>query len=134
MRLQAPSTAALARLPDHPHQRPPPWLPCSREKLFNVIVGCFLAFYGGFALLYPHHDALHLTGLADKLVNVLPAGLSGGARAGEGPGRPGGRKQPGGAALVGREAGRSCRTMGTPCGHAGGRQRAHLWRFPALPD
>ncbi len=52
---------------------------CSREKLFNVIVGCFLAFYGGFALLYPHHDALHLTGLADRLVNVLPSGLSGGA-------------------------------------------------------
>lgn len=49
----------------------------SREKLFNIIVGCFLAFYGGFALVYPHHDALHLTGMADKLVGVLPAGLSG---------------------------------------------------------
>lgn len=52
-------------------------MPRSREKLFNIIVGCFLAFYGGFALVYPHHDALHLTGMADKLVGVLPAGLSG---------------------------------------------------------
>lgn len=37
----------------------------------------FLAFYGAFALLYPHHDALHLNGLAEQLVAVLPAGLSG---------------------------------------------------------
>ena len=37
----------------------------------------FLAFYGAFALLYPHHDALHLNGMAEQLVEVLPAGLSG---------------------------------------------------------
>lgn len=54
---------------------PPSW--CSREKLFNIIIGVFLAFYGSFALLYPHHDYLHLDILAARLVPVLPSGLSG---------------------------------------------------------
>ncbi|KAI3428755.1 hypothetical protein D9Q98_007577 [Chlorella vulgaris] len=49
----------------------------SREKLFNIIIGTFLTFYTGFALLYPHHDTLHLNGLAEHLVQVLPSGLSG---------------------------------------------------------
>ncbi|EFN55123.1 hypothetical protein CHLNCDRAFT_134175 [Chlorella variabilis] len=49
----------------------------SREKLFNIIIGIFLTFYAGFAMLYPHHDALHLNSMADQLVTALPSGLSG---------------------------------------------------------
>lgn len=70
--LPAPSCLHLTLPPAAP---PPPT--CSREKLFNIIIGTFLTFYTGFALLYPHHDTLHLNGLAEHLVQVLPSGLSG---------------------------------------------------------
>ena len=50
---------------------------CSRERLFNIIISVFLTFYAGFALLYPHHDALHLNIMADQLTGVLPTGLLG---------------------------------------------------------
>ena len=54
-----------------------PLVVCSRESLFNIIIGLFLSFYGSFALLYPHHEALHFNGLAEQLVVALPTGLSG---------------------------------------------------------
>ena len=54
-----------------------PFLACSRERLFNIIISVFLTFYAGFALLYPHHDALHLNLMADQLTGVLPTGLLG---------------------------------------------------------
>lgn len=49
----------------------------SREKIFNVTMGGFLMFYASFALVYPHHEALHISSLADSLQQVLPAGFSG---------------------------------------------------------
>lgn len=49
----------------------------SRETLFNIIVTLFLSFYGGFALLYPLHESLHLGASADALVSTLPIGLAG---------------------------------------------------------
>jgi AAA family ATP:ADP antiporter len=49
----------------------------SRETLFNIIVTLFLSFYGGFALLYPFHESLHLGASADALVSTLPIGLAG---------------------------------------------------------
>eukprot|EP00887_Chlorella_sp_A99_P002570 scaffold6.g2570.t1 len=49
----------------------------SRARLFNLTVSFFLFFYGGFALLYPHHDALHFGGLAEGVAAGLPAGLAG---------------------------------------------------------
>ena len=49
----------------------------SREKIFNLVVACFLVFYSGFALLYPHHEALHISSFADSLQQILPAGFSG---------------------------------------------------------
>nr|BBG40173.1 hypothetical protein [Parachlorella kessleri] len=49
----------------------------SRERLFNIILGFFITFYAGFGLLYPSHEALHLNGMGDALVQVLPTGLSG---------------------------------------------------------
>lgn len=50
---------------------------CSRERLFNVTVGFFLAFYAAFAILYPSHETLHFGASADVLVKTLPTGLSG---------------------------------------------------------
>jgi len=49
----------------------------SREKIFNIVMGCFLMFYGGFAFLYPHHEALHGGPFADWLLSTLPNGLAG---------------------------------------------------------
>lgn len=49
----------------------------SRARLFNVIIGSFLAFYTTFAFAYPHHETLHLAGWADSLAAWLPSGLSG---------------------------------------------------------
>lgn len=49
----------------------------SREKLFNIIVLTFMSFYGAFALAYPYHETLHLSGWADNLVTKLPIGLGG---------------------------------------------------------
>lgn len=42
----------------------------SRERLFNIILGFFVAFYAGFGLLYPSHEALHLDVLGDAMVKV----------------------------------------------------------------
>jgi AAA family ATP:ADP antiporter len=49
----------------------------SRERLFNVIVAAFLAFYVAFGLAYPHHEALHLAAWADALAGAVPPGLGG---------------------------------------------------------
>jgi AAA family ATP:ADP antiporter len=49
----------------------------SRERLFNVIICTFLAFYVAFAFAYPRHEVLHFSGWADSFAAVLPAGLSG---------------------------------------------------------
>lgn len=49
----------------------------SREKIFNLVIACFLMFYTGFALVYPHHEAMHVSSLADQLQSVLPSGFSG---------------------------------------------------------
>ena len=49
----------------------------SREKIFNLTMAGFLMFYASFALVYPHHEALHISSLADSLQQVLPAGFSG---------------------------------------------------------
>lgn len=49
----------------------------SREKIFNVVVGCFMLFYGGFAVLYPHHEVMHSSSFADWLLSALPNGLAG---------------------------------------------------------
>jgi len=49
----------------------------SRERLFNFIICGFLAFYGTFAYVYPHHETLHLSTWADSLALWLPAGFSG---------------------------------------------------------
>lgn len=49
----------------------------SREKIFNLVISCFLIFYSGFALVYPHHEAMHVSSLADQLQSVLPSGFSG---------------------------------------------------------
>ncbi len=50
----------------------------SKPKLFYVTISAFLAFFGVFALfLYPAHDTLHPTVMADRLQEFLPAGLSG---------------------------------------------------------
>ena len=49
----------------------------SREKIFNIVMGCFLLFYGGFAFLYPHHEVMHGGPFADWLLSTLPNGLSG---------------------------------------------------------
>jgi len=46
----------------------------SRERLFNIILGFFITFYAGFGLLYPSHEALHLNGMGDALVQVRSSG------------------------------------------------------------
>jgi AAA family ATP:ADP antiporter len=49
----------------------------SREKIFNIVVGCFMIFYAGFAVLYPHHEAMHSSPFADWLLSTLPNGFAG---------------------------------------------------------
>jgi AAA family ATP:ADP antiporter len=49
----------------------------SREKIFNMVIGCFLMFYAGFALAYPHHEVMHGSDFADWLQGALPNGLAG---------------------------------------------------------
>lgn len=50
----------------------------NKEKLFYATISPFLIFFILFAtVLYPAHQFLHPTELADKLQTVLPAGLSG---------------------------------------------------------
>lgn len=50
----------------------------SREDLFNITVGTFIAFFLLFGLyLYPNHATLHPYGLADTALTALPAGVKG---------------------------------------------------------
>lgn len=50
----------------------------SREKVFYILIGSFLAFFALFALfLYPYRETLHPTDLADRLQQALPQGFSG---------------------------------------------------------
>lgn len=50
----------------------------SREKVFYAMMGIFLSFFFVFTFfLYPLRDSLHPHGLADKLQEILPQGLSG---------------------------------------------------------
>jgi len=49
----------------------------SRATLFNIVVSTFLALYSGFALLYPHHETMHLHGFATQMLENSPAGFAG---------------------------------------------------------
>jgi ATP:ADP antiporter, AAA family len=49
----------------------------ARRHLFNAVLGSFLAFYAGFALLYPSHEAIHFGGMATAALAWLPPGLAG---------------------------------------------------------
>lgn len=49
----------------------------SRATLFNIVVSVFLALYTGFALLYPHHEVMHLDGLATHMLGKYPTGFAG---------------------------------------------------------
>jgi len=50
----------------------------SKQKLFYTTISFFIAFFAIFALvLYPYHDTLHPTVVADNLAAVLPKGLGG---------------------------------------------------------
>ena len=49
----------------------------ARRHLFNAVLGAFLAFYAGFALLYPSHEAIHFGGMAAEVLAWAPAGLAG---------------------------------------------------------
>ena len=49
----------------------------SRATLFNIVVGIFLALYTGFALLYPHHEMMHLHGFAAHMLDTCPIGFAG---------------------------------------------------------
>mmetsp|Transcript_50655 Transcript_50655/g.94355 ORF Transcript_50655/g.94355 Transcript_50655/m.94355 type:complete len:697 (+) Transcript_50655:105-2195(+) len=50
----------------------------SRRKLFNIIVIAFLAYFAFFVgVLFPNRDALHADALADAMLTVIPASLSG---------------------------------------------------------
>lgn len=49
----------------------------SRATLFNITVSIFLTLYAGFALLYPHHEAVHLHGFATRMLERSPAGFAG---------------------------------------------------------
>ncbi len=50
----------------------------SRENVFYIMVGSFVAFFVIFALfLYPYRETLHPTHLADRLQELLPQGFSG---------------------------------------------------------
>jgi TLC ATP/ADP transporter len=42
-----------------------------------TVVIFFMAFFTGFAFLYPNHEALHLTVFADDVARLLPSGLAG---------------------------------------------------------
>ena len=48
----------------------------SRAALFNIVLCSFMAFYGGFALLYPYHEHFHLTTFADATLKQVPAGMT----------------------------------------------------------
>ena len=71
-----PAVALVALLSPLAHVSPARHHCRSREKLFNIIIGAFLSFYAVFAFAYPHHDALHLDGMAATL-SMLPSGMSG---------------------------------------------------------
>lgn len=49
----------------------------SRATLFNIVVSTFLVLYTGFALLYPHHEMMHLHGFAAHMLEKYPTGLAG---------------------------------------------------------
>jgi AAA family ATP:ADP antiporter len=50
----------------------------SKPKLFYTMISIFVAFFTLFALvLYPYHHVLHPEASADRLREILPAGLSG---------------------------------------------------------
>lgn len=49
----------------------------SRATLFNITVSIFLVLYAGFALLYPHHESIHLHGFAGYMLERAPAGFAG---------------------------------------------------------
>lgn len=49
----------------------------SRQRLFNVVIGGFLAFIAAFALVFPAHGSLHFSALAARLSGALPVGLAG---------------------------------------------------------
>lgn len=49
----------------------------SRAALFNIVICTFMAFYGGFGLLYPFHEAFHLKAFADTAMLWVPAGMAG---------------------------------------------------------
>jgi AAA family ATP:ADP antiporter len=51
----------------------------SREKVFYILVSCFLSYFLIFAfILYPNHEQLHLDRMGDWLTEHLPIGLKGG--------------------------------------------------------
>ena len=49
----------------------------SRATLFNITVSIFLILYTGFALLYPHHESVHLHSFATHMLSRSPAGFAG---------------------------------------------------------
>lgn len=49
----------------------------SRATLFNITISIFLALYTAFALLYPHHESVHLHGFANHMLQRSPAGFAG---------------------------------------------------------
>ena len=49
----------------------------SRATLFNIVVSTFLTLYTAFALLYPHHESMHLHGFATQMLESSPSGLAG---------------------------------------------------------
>ena len=49
----------------------------SRETLFNLVVGAFMAWFVVFAALYPRHEAVHFHGLAAVALERLPSGFAG---------------------------------------------------------
>ncbi|KAK9809771.1 hypothetical protein WJX73_004591 [Symbiochloris irregularis] len=49
----------------------------SRRALFNIVIIGFMIFYGGFGLLYPFHEQLHLSSFAEATLKWMPAGMAG---------------------------------------------------------
>eukprot|EP01026_Neomeris_dumetosa_P060086 TRINITY_DN5642_c0_g2_i2.p1 TRINITY_DN5642_c0_g2~~TRINITY_DN5642_c0_g2_i2.p1 ORF type:complete len:664 (-),score=81.95 TRINITY_DN5642_c0_g2_i2:1086-3077(-) len=50
----------------------------NQEKMFNIIIGVFILFFSVFAFVwYPNHEALHFGEAAQKLIPLLPSGLTG---------------------------------------------------------
>lgn len=47
----------------------------SRGTVFNMSITGFLVFMGTFGLLYPSHEAMHLSGFADAANSLLPSGM-----------------------------------------------------------